>query len=37
MSADSARMFGLFPRRPSHLLDEDKIQVVEGEGVVGSW
>ena len=29
MFADSARMFGLFPRRPSQPLDEDKIQVVE--------
>ena len=33
MFADRARMFGLFPRRPSQPLDEDKIQVVEGEGV----
>ena len=29
MFADRARMFGLFPRRPSQPLDEDKIQVVE--------
>ena len=34
MFADSARMFGLFPRRrPSQPLDEGKVQVVEGEGV----
>ena len=33
MFADSARMFGLFPRRPSQPLYEDKVQVVEGEGV----
>ena len=33
MFADSARMFGLFPRRPSQPLDEDKVQVVEVEGV----
>ena len=32
MFADSARMFGLFPR-PSQSLDEDKVQVVEVEGV----
>ena len=33
MFADSARMFGLFPRRPSQPLGGDKVQVVEGEGV----
>ena len=33
MFADSARMFGLFPRRPSQPLHEDKVQVIEGEGV----
>ena len=32
MFADSARMFGLFPR-PFKPLDEDKVQVVEEEGV----
>ena len=31
--ADTARMFGLFPRQPSQPLDGDKVQVVEGEGV----
>ena len=32
MFADSARMFGLFPR-PTQTVDGDKVQVVEGEGV----